>query len=426
MEELLHYVWGHRLIDPAALVTSDGRRVQVIDPGLLNPNAGPDFFNAKVKIDGRLWCGNVEVHVRASDWARHGHSSDPAYDSVILHVVQHDDCQVCRRDGQPIPQLGMACSADFVQRYAEFVGASAEKLPCAGAIARMEPVHLRDWIDSMAIERLNDKAARVLDLLADFRGAWQDAAYVTLARSLGTGVNGDAFERLALATPLNLMLKHSDSLTAVEAMLFGQAGLIPDRPEGYAAELRREYDFYAAKFSLTPPPSLGWKMARMRPAAFPHRRIALLARLVAQGFRLMDQVLDAPDADAIREIFTAVTFSGHWASHYHLGAASSSSAPGSVSRATADSLAVNAAVPLLYAFGHATGSQTHVDRAIDILSAIPAERNSLVETFVRSGLECRDAFTSQAFIQMRRAYCDVRKCLYCRIGHRILAAKAAP
>ncbi|MDE6118851.1 MAG: DUF2851 family protein, partial [Muribaculaceae bacterium] len=116
MEELLHYVWGHRLIDPGALVTSDGRSVQIIDPGLLNPNAGPDFFNAKVKIGGRLWCGNVEVHVRASDWARHGHSSDPAYDSVILHVVQHDDCQVCRRDGEPIPQLGMACSADFVQR----------------------------------------------------------------------------------------------------------------------------------------------------------------------------------------------------------------------------------------------------------------------------------------------------------------------
>lgn len=425
MEELLHYVWGHRLIPSAALVTSDGRRVQIIDPGLLNNNAGPDFFNAKVKIDGRVWCGNVEIHVRASDWFRHGHDSDPAYDSVILHVVQHDDCPVHRSDGQLIPQLGMACSPDFVQRYAAFVGTSAGKLPCADAIANMEPLHLRDWIDSMAIERLNGKAARVLDLLADFRGSWQDVAYVTLARSLGTGVNGDAFERLALATPLNIMLKHSDAPMAVESMLFGQAGLIPGGAGGYAAELRREYDFYASKFSLRTPQSLGWKMARMRPAAFPHRRIAMLARFVSQGFRLMEQVLDASDAEALRSIFTSVRLSGYLATHYHFDGPDTT-APESIGRATADSIVINTAVPLLYAYGHASGSQIHIDRAVDVLSSLPAERNSLVDAFVRSGISCADAFTSQALIQMRRAYCDVRKCLYCRIGHRILAAKVAP
>lgn len=426
MEELLQYVWGHRLLPPGALKLADGRPLQIIDPGRLNRDSGPDFFNAKVKIDGRLWCGNVEIHVRASDWFRHGHQSDRAYDSVILHVVAHDDCEVSRSDGQTIPQMKMECAADFGRRFGEFVNVPSATLPCAVSLVDIPPLYMRDWLDSMAFERINAKAERILGYLERFNGSWEDAAYVTLARALGTGVNSEPFERLALATPLRLMLKHSDSLTAVEAILFGQAGLIPPNPTGYAAVLAREYEFLSHKFSLRPVESPGWKMARMRPAAFPHRRIALLALMVSRGFRFMQQVLDIDGEESARALFTDLTLSGYWLSHFSLADAAPTSAPPSLSRATADVLTINVVVPLLFAYGHATGSHRHSEMAVDLLEHLPAERNSLVALFERAGVKCPNAFTSQALIELRRAYCDVRKCLYCRIGHRILASKTAP
>lgn len=426
MEELLQYVWGHRLLPPGALKLADGRSLQIIDPGRLNRDSGPDFFNAKVKIDGRLWCGNVEIHVRASDWFRHGHQADGAYDSVILHVVAHDDCEVRRPDGQVIPQMKMECAADFGRRFGEFVNVPSATLPCATSLTDIPPLYMRDWLDSMAFERINAKAERILGYLERFNGSWEDAAYVTLARALGTGVNSEPFERLALSTPLRFMLKHSDSLTAVEAILFGQAGLIPPKPAGYAAMLAGEYDFLSRKFSLRPVESPGWKMARMRPAAFPHRRIALLALMVSRGFRFMQQVLDIDSEESARALFTDLTLSGYWLSHFSLADAAPTSAPPSVSRATADVLTINVVAPLLFAYGHATGSHRHSEMAVDLLEHLPPERNSLVALFERAGVKCPNAFTSQALIELRRAYCDVRKCLYCRIGHRILASKTAP
>ncbi len=424
-EELLHYIWGHRLIPPAPLSTSAGQRISIIDPGLHNTDAGPDFFNAKIRIDNRIWCGNVEIHVRASDWFRHGHQDNKAYDSVILHVVRYDDCDVHRSDGSLIPQIQIECAEDFSRRYAEFVNTPAASLACAAAIGSTPRLYLRDWLDSMTFERLNEKGARVLDLLRRFNGSWEDAAYVTLARALGTGVNSEPFERLALATPLRFMMKHSDSLTSIEALLFGQAGLIPEGSSGYPATLESEYIYLANKFSLHRPQPLGWKMSRMRPASFPHRRIALLALMIHHGFRFMHRVLDARNEDDARVIFSDLTLSGYWADHITLGSSPAARVPAALSRSTIDVLIINVVVPLLYAYSYFTGSRRHSELAVDILEHLPPERNSLVASFEQAGVSCNNAFTSQALIGLRRNYCDSRKCLYCRIGHRILASKTA-
>ncbi|MDE7388831.1 MAG: DUF2851 family protein [Muribaculaceae bacterium] len=428
MEELLQYVWAHRLIRPGALSTCDGRPLHIIDPGRLNRDSGPDFFNAKVKIDGRLWCGNVEIHVRASDWHRHGHHTDPAYDSVILHVVQHDDCAVRRRtDGTEIPQLKIECAADFAQRFREFTCAPASTFACAGALADIPRLYLRDWLDSMAYERLNAKGGRILELVERFSGSWEDAAYVTTARALGFGKNSEPFERLAMATPLRLLRKHSDSLTSLEALLFGQARLLPEAPRDYAAMLASEYDFLARKFQLSPPDSYNWKMARMRPASFPMRRVALLAAMVADGgFRLMQRVLEAETEEAARAVFADMRLSGYWLRHHTLSDMPCDGAPAALGRASVDSLVINVVAPLLFAYGHATGNDALTARAVDILEHIPAEDNALVRDFCRCGIDCGNAFVSQALIELRREYCDVRKCLYCRIGHRILALRTIP
>ena len=246
MEELMQYVWLHRLWLAGELKTHSGEPVAIIDVGQLNRDAGPDFFNAKVRIGEQMWCGNVELHVRASDWLRHGHDKDKAYDSVILHVVEHDDCPIYTTDGRLIPQITLKCARNFAERYAAFVNNPANTLACASEIATLSPVMVRDWLDSLAFERLYAKVEAINDRLVRSTGDWEQTAFITLARALGAGVNGDAFERVAQSLPLRLLHKHSDSLLAIEAMLFGQAGLLECEPtDGYVAQLQNDHFFSA-------------------------------------------------------------------------------------------------------------------------------------------------------------------------------------
>ena len=289
MEGLLQYIWQHKLWLSEDMVTNDGRKVRVIDPGLLNTDAGPDFFNAKVEIDGRLWVGNVEIHVRASDWKRHHHDEDPAYDSVILHVVEKDDAPVARINGEIIPQVELKVSPRFNESYDRLVNAKVE-LPCAARLGEVPPLTVTEWIEALAFERLHGKVDRVRELYDRYNGSWEDICYVMLARTLGFGINNDAFERLARVTPLRLLHKHSDSILQVEALLFGQAGLLggAHADDAYYQQLMREYAFLANKFSLRPIEGTAWRLFRSRPQNFPYRRIALLAQFVLGGFNLMN------------------------------------------------------------------------------------------------------------------------------------------
>lgn len=422
----MQYVWQHRLWVQQDMRTVDGRVVQVIDPGRLNTDAGPDFFNAKVKIDGELWVGNIEIHVRASDWKRHRHDSDPAYDSVILHVVDKDDTAVKRSNGEVIPQLRMPCSPDFSNRYSRLVGQAATELPCSDIISQLPDIYVTDWIATLAHERLYHKVERINAQLDKSAGDWEEACYVTLARCLGFGINSEAFERLAMSLPLRFMGKHSDSLLSIEALLFGQSGLLDNAPsdDPYVARLASEYRFLAGKFSLHRPENPGWRMARMRPPNFPHRRIALLAAMIHGGFRMMSAIVSATDEASARALFN-VELTGYWASRYMFGTPSGRSA-----RALSDNsvtiILINTMIPLTYAYGLSRGDNAVCDRAITLLQSLKPEHNSITELFSRAGIKSSDAFTSQALIQLRREYCEARKCLYCRIGHRMLAAKVRP
>lgn len=428
-EMLLQYLWEHRLWDYGSLRTVDGRRVNVIDQGRRNNDAGPDFFNAKVEIGGELWAGNVEIHVNASDWHRHRHHEDPAYDTVVLHVVGCSDTEVRRRDGQVIPQLELPYTADYRARYDAMVNNVTDRLACARELHSIPPLYITDWIASLGYERIYAKVERVNDFLDRLDGDWQAAAYVTLARALGFSTNSDAFERVAFATPLRCLLKHRSDSRLLEAALFGQAGFLatanvdPDVPD-YLDNLRTDYGFMCAKYNLEAPESPGWKMSRMRPPNLPHRRIAALVAMIADGFRFGSAFAHVTDEASARELFkTEIT--GYWATHYTFGP-SSAYVPRAFSPDSVTSLIINALVPLLYAYGLYFGDDAKTAAAVDILQGLPAENNSVTRIFTEQGIPCDDAFSSQALIQLRRAYCEPRKCLYCRIGHRILAAKARP
>lgn len=426
MEKLMQYVWQYKLWNPAKMCTNDGKRVKVIDPGLPNTDAGPDFFNAKIEIDGDLWVGNVEIHVKASDWHRHGHDRDKAYDSVILHVVDKDDAPVFRTNGELIPQLVLKCSPHFHDSYSKLVNNKLTMLPCASAIKDMPSIMITEWMESLAFERLNSKVERIFTLYESYCGSWQDICYVTIARSLGFGVNSDAFEQLARRTPLRLMHKHGDSLFQLEALLFGQAGFFAPGnivADDYFLRLAKEYGFLANKFQLKPMDGSVWKTFRMRPQNFPYRRIALLAHFIENGFDLMDKILEADGEKALRALFS-VELTGYWATHYTFGGAPSEVQVKALSNASIDILLINAVAPLYYAYGMKTGDYDITGKAVDLLENLRPEKNSIVSAFVAAGINCPDALTSQALIQLRRQYCEARKCLYCRIGHRLLSEAA--
>jgi hypothetical protein len=423
MEGLLQYIWQHKLWLSEDMVTNDGRRVRVIDPGLLNTDAGPDFFNAKVEIDGHLWVGNVEIHVRASDWKRHHHDEDPAYDSVILHVVEKDDAPVMRINGERIPQVELKVSPRFNECYDRLVNARVE-LPCAARLHEVPALTVTEWIEALAFERLHGKVDRIQELYERYNGSWEDICYVLLARTLGFGINNDAFERLARVTPLRLLHKHSDSILQVEALLFGQAGLLngAHSEEPYYQQLTREYAFLANKFSLRPIEGTAWRLFRSRPQNFPYRRIALLAQFVQGGFNLMNDILTASDTKALRQLFD-IELSGYWTTHYSFGHPS----PGAgraLSGSSIDIVLINTVAPLFYAYGELTDDYRMTDRAIELLEDIRSEQNSIVTLFRNAGIKCDNALTSQALIQLRRNYCEARKCIYCRLGHRLLATDA--
>lgn len=424
MEKLMQYVWKHRLWRSEDMVTNTGKKVRVVDPGLLNTDAGPDFFNAKIEIDGHMWVGNVEMHYRATDWKRHHHDSDKAYDSVILHVVAKDDAPVRRTNGELIPQLVLEVSPQFNADYASLVGATIE-VPCAEKIKQVPHLTIVEWVEGLAFERLHGKVERIHQLLDSFNGSWEDVCYVTLARNFGFGINNDAFERLARRTPLRLLGKHSDSVLQIEELLFGQAGMLDAQKPGmdsYYNQLCTEYAFLSNKFQLTPMEKESWKLFRIRPQNFPYRRIAMLAQFIEGGFRMMNRILEAEGEKEMRALFE-VELSGYWIKHYTFGKPNER-ATATLSRSSTDIILINTVAPLLYAYGELTGNYEMTDKAIKLLEDLRAESNSIVSHFVAYGIDCPDALTSQALVQLKREYCDARKCIYCKIGHHLLSKAA--
>ena len=424
MEKLMQYVWKHRLWRSEDMVTNTGKKVRVVDPGLLNTDAGSDFFNAKIEIDGHMWVGNVEMHYRATDWKRHHHDSDKAYDSVILHVVAKDDAPVRRTNGELIPQLVLEVSPQFNADYASLVGATIE-VPCATKIKQVPHLTIVEWVEGLAFERLHGKVERIHQLLDSFNGSWEDVCYVTLARNFGFGINNDAFERLARRTPLRLLGKHSDSVLQIEALLFGQAGMLDAQKPGmdsYYNQLCTEYAFLSNKFQLTPMEKESWKLFRIRPQNFPYRRIAMLAQFIEGGFRMMNRILEAEGEKEMRALFE-VELSGYWTKHYTFGKPNER-ATATLSRSSIDIILINTVAPLLYAYGELTGNYEMTDKAIKLLEDLRAENNSIVSHFVAYGIDCPDALTSQALVQLKREYCDARKCIYCKIGHHLLSKAA--
>ncbi len=422
MESILHYVWQNRLFDEN-LTTADGLSVEVIDVGRLNSDAGPDFFNAKVKIDGELWAGNVEIHTAASDWERHRHAEDRAYDSTILHIVGRADRKdVANSQGRQIPQCAITYP-DYIDKNYEYLFRSQSDIPCGSFISTLSSIHITSWMQNLLFERLQTKTERIEHLLELFNNSWEDVFYVLLTRNFGFGLNSDSFERLALSLPYAYLRKHGDNLFQIEALLFGQAGLLDEvkQSDEYFSRLKQEYDFFKSKFTLRPLESSIFKTMRSRPSAFPQIRVAQLAALLHFTQGLFSKVINCEDMGRIRLMFH-VNASEYWQTHYTFGQVSDKKSK-YLGDASLDIILINTVAPILFTYGKSINDDTYCERAMRFLETIKAERNTITRQFAGYGIPMNTAFDSQATIQLKKEYCIPRKCFQCRIGHQLLKKK---
>lgn len=419
-EYLLHYVWKYRLFDQSNLETSDGRKIEVLNPGIHNSDAGPDFFNAKVKIDDRVWAGNVEIHLSSDDWYKHKHHIDESYNSTILHVVETIKGDILNEKLQKIPQMKLTVP-DSVRTNANELLKSRSYIPCKAKIKDVKRHIIRPWIGALGIERLERKTNDIYNHLVRYNNSWDEVFFILLARSYGFGLNSDEFERMAIGVGFNIIQRHSDNLFQVEALLFGQAGMLEDTNiiDEYYLNLQNEYLFLAHKYQLKPMEGFVFKKLRVRPSAFPQIRIAQLASLLVESPRLFSKVLEIDDYRKLRLHFQS-QISDYWLTHYSFGK-SSARKNKYIGDSSLDILFINTIAPILFAYGKKSDQESYCDRALNILEAIKPEQNSIVKEFEEAGVEVNNAFDSQALIQLRKEYCNNRKCLYCKIGYKVLS-----
>lgn len=418
MEQLLHYVWKHKIFPLKELKTTTGQQVEVIDTGLANTDAGPDFFNAKLKLDGVLWIGNIEIHERSSDWFKHGHHADAGYNSIILHIASEIDTEISRSNGERIPQIQLICPEAVRTNYKELLETDSYP-PCYRIIPSLPPFTAHSWMTALQMERFEQKATLLNERLKRCQGNWEDAFFITLARNFGFGLNGDAFETWAHRLPFRAVDKHRNDLFQIEAIFFGQAGILEDSDgDGYYLRLKKEYTYLQHKFGLIPMDASLWRFLRLRPANFPHIRIAQLACLYHRAYGLLSRIMETETLQGVRDILKGGT-SEYWLTHYTFGG-SSPSRPKTLSNTSLDLLIINTVVTFLYAYGLHKGNRVLCARAGSFLEELKAENNYITRMWEQCGMKASNAADSQALIQLKKEYCDKKKCLYCRIGYEYL------
>lgn len=414
-EDFLHFIWKFRL--PGQYFhTTAGEDLLVINPGEHNHDAGPDFMHARVRIGETLWAGNVEIHVRSSDWIRHKHQHDEAYDNIILHVVFEDDLAIKRRNGELIPALVLkdVFPPDVYETYNYFLN-NHLWIPCAMRMPEVRSIVINDWLAALAVERLERKS-NDLEKLLEFTGNdWNQAFFESLASTLGFRINKQPFEMLARHTPVHCLEKHKDNLFQLEAMLFGQAGLLEGKYRSeYPKKLKKEYQHLKNKFSLKPVSGHLWKFMRLRPNNFPTIRLAQLATMIHSRSNLFSEVIENANYDKILEFFS-VGVSEYWKEHYYFDRPSKKMGK-SISASTVELIMINNVIPFLFVYGKLKGQVRYQDQAFSLLESIPAESNSIVRKFGEFGILPGSASQSQALLELKSNYCDQKKCLECRIG----------
>ena len=420
-EDLLYYLWKTKSFDMLDLMTEDGHPIEIIEFGNQNYDAGPDFSNGKVKIGDTIWAGNIEMHVYSSDWERHNHDLDKAYDNVILHVVYEHDREVHTTTEQFIPCLEMKkrIPQRIKQNYAKLISNNSW-IPCESQLPSVAEHTVTFWLQRLVAERLESKTKYLKTILDQTNTDWEETLYICLMRYMGARVNMEPFESLAKNLPLSIIHKNKDDLHKIEALLYGQAGMLVANHEGdtYHDSLKSEYKFLAKKYALNHIPIVSWKFARMRPAGFPTVRIAQLAQILYNSEHLFSQIITAKNTKEVMDLFRA-TPSEYWEDHYRFGTDSIYKEK-SVGQGFIELIIINVVSPILFLYGKSIGDEQYCDRAIEHLETIKSEKNKVVTNYKKLGVKVNSAADSQGLLQLKKVYCDQKLCLSCSIGNKLI------
>ena len=402
------------------LKTKSNKDIAIVSIGSLNKNAGPDIFNAQIKIDNQLWAGNVEIHVKSSDWFLHNHEMDSNYDSVILHVVWEYDTDIYRKDNSCIPTLELKpyVSMEALNNYEKLFSKSKKWINCETDFSLVKKFTLNNWLERIYFERLEKKSKTIIQLLDDSKNDWEAVLFKMLAKNFGLKVNGDAFFSMVNSIDFSIIKKTSNLPFNLEALFFGQAGLLDnDEQDTYFLELKREYEFLVRKFNLSNQNVVPVQFFRLRPLNFPTIRLSQLANLYVKTANLFSKIIEIPTIEGFYELLSSGT-SPYWETHYSFGKTSKTSKKG-LSKSFINLLLINTIVPLKYTYAYKMGQQAD-EEILNLIAQIPPESNKIVDKFEEMQSICSSALESQALIQLKNEYCDKNRCLQCTIGNEIL------
>ncbi len=418
-EELLIYLWQFQLFDHN-IYTSEGDALTIIHPGVRNINSGPDFFNARIKVGETTWAGNVEIHVNSSDWFVHNHQKDPSFDNIILHVVYQIDKPVFRKNKETIPTLELKnkYSKIIFSRYKSFLN-SKKWIPCQDQIDEIAYFDLISFFDNLMVERLESRASSIDDELTITQQDFREVFYRKLLRNFGFKVNDTAFELLAKSLPIKVLTKHCNQPKQVEALLYGQAGMLSGTfKDQYPKQLKTEYEFLKDKYALEPIDPKLWKFMRLRPANFPTIRIAQFARVIIKTKAQITTILDAKKLVNIINLFNVVA-NNYWETHFRFDTVGQTRKK-SLGKSSIDLLLINTVIPFMFVYGQRINDVKLQDKALLWLDQIKSENNNIIRRFKNLNINAQNALQSQALLQLKTNYCDKKRCLECRIGHQLL------
>ena len=415
-ESFLHFLWKYRLLNQP-LVTDEGEEVKVENPGQHNFDSGPDFLGAKIRIGQTLWAGNVEIHIKSSDWLRHHHQNDRSYQNIILHVVHNNDKQLDLK--APTLVIGDRINKDLHSRYLNLIN-NKNWIPCEKSAADIDYFIWESWKERLMVEKFQQKAEEINTLLKKHKNSWEEAFYISLARNFGFRVNNTPFELLAKSLSLKYLAKHKGNLLQLEALIFGQAGLLSNQDfnDAYPVVLQKEYQHLKQKFALTPIDPKLWRFLRLRPANFPHIRLAQFAQLVYKSVALFSYIIETEEIQDIKNLLI-VKASKYWDEHYRFDKASTKK-PKYLGETALNLLVINTIIPYIFVYGMLKNNNDIKERALKFMSSLPPESNKIIKKFSSMGLDITSALQSQSLIYLKKHYCTPKKCLHCPVGKKIL------
>jgi len=419
-EEFIHFLWKHRLFYPGKLETTRGHALEILNPGIHNTDSGPDFSSSRIKIGTTEWAGNVEMHVKSSDWMRHQHQNDNAYNNLILHVVMEHDSEITDGKGEEIPVFEVRKFFDMALYYRyERIVQSRSWVPCEAFIRDLDKLLVKNWLNRLMAERLEFKSDEVLHYLKYFDKNWEQTLYFFMARNFGFKINSAPFGLLAQETPYKLVAKHRDDLTSLEAILFGQAGFLNSNfNDAYPDLLKREYSFYRLKYTLKGIDQSLWKFSRLRPSNFPTIRLAQFAGVLHNCANLMDMITSNLEIVSYFGLFNSKC-SPYWDSHYRFDISSPTAAK-NLGRSAIENLVINTIAIIKFVYGTHSLNPDLKEGALVLLATLPPEKNNVINGWEKTGITPDNAGDSQALIQLKKYYCMPRKCLNCAVGHYLL------